>query len=1014
MADPERHDPLAGFVEEFLQRQARGERVDAAEFARTRAGGDEALRARLEIELGKSARDVGATRTLGVGGGTIVLEEPAAPASSKGRRIDGRYVVERELGEGGFGVVYLVRDEVHGNNLRALKTLRGELTRDADLVQRFRNEIITVKAISHRYVPRFQNDGRTPEGDLYYVMDFVDGVRLDDVLKKEGALKPDRIVQIVRQILEVLDFAHQKGVFHRDLKPANIILVKAGTPEEEVRVLDFGIAKITSREGEFSEMESMHTMQGGAIGTPHYMAPEQVTGTGKVDGKTDLYALGVIIYQMCSGRVPFTGKTSMEVAVARLTQAPPPLEEDTPEWLRALVMRLLERQKEKRPDTLELRTELEHLSHGQRDMRRMLTWIGAGILVIALGVAWLLWDRAPGGTPESARGPAPRPEKGDPVQVGAQPPKVTPSVTFAPVAFQSPAQQFRGTDPDIEVAVEARGHAAVKIGDRDVAVDADGIARARVRVATDEAARILVRDLDGKELGSRTVFVDTRPPRLSVDLPDGVVESGGRWLTSRRELVIRGRINDGDGGELATKPITIEGARGLESTEDGRFSATIDLTEGVRDLSVRGVDRVGHPAAFTRSLAVDFTDPVVEFSTPAGTTSADRVRLEGSVKDATTCTAKLSRAGEPDAQLALDEQGRFGREIALHPGRNELTVEALDAVGHVGQRTFAIERTRTAAAIASVEPKSGRQVAANSESIRVVITSNVGLSRVEVVRGAQRIQAPLAATNDGYTIDLPLAFGANVFEVTPYDAEGQPGATSELTYVRASSGVPPGCTLPPDVQFDAAGRPLRVVHERSGLELVLVAGGMRNGARVEDCYLGRTELTVGELERLRGGYYAAAESRPAFWGDIAAQRARHPAVKISFAEARSLCRDLGLRLPTTDEWELAAGGGDGRAYPWGADWTAKACNSDEDGDSWNYTAPVGSFPRDVAPCGAFDMGGNVSEWCTGGANEKPAVRGGNWWSTPEACRIATPRNPPAKDSEYVGLRVALDAPDSPR
>src|SRR5690606_19623320 len=106
----------------------------------------------------------------------------------------------------------------------ALKTLRPELTRDPGVAQRFRNEMVVVKALSHPYVPRFHNDGRTPEGEFYYVMDFVEGVGLDALLRKEGALAPERIVRLVRQLLDVLEYAHGKGVFHRDLKPANILL----------------------------------------------------------------------------------------------------------------------------------------------------------------------------------------------------------------------------------------------------------------------------------------------------------------------------------------------------------------------------------------------------------------------------------------------------------------------------------------------------------------------------------------------------------------------------------------------------------------------------------------------------------------------------------------------------------------------------------------------------------------------------------------------------------------------
>jgi|GEM_PF-1475198 len=1004
MVDPERIDPIENLIADFLARRARGERVEPEEFARQNSGGDEGARTRILSAI-RAAPRIDATIALDAeAGGTVVLGKPTTSDASTGRRIDNRYVVERQLGEGGFGVVYLVRDEVHRGNLRALKTLHAQLAQDADLSQRFRNEIITVKAISHRYVPRFHNDGATGDGGLYYVMDYVDGVRLDDVLRKVGPLAPERIVQLVRQILDVLEFAHQKGVYHRDLKPANIILVKAGTPEEEVRVLDFGIAKITSREGEFSEMESMHTMSGGAIGTPHYMAPEQVTGQGKVDGKTDLYALGVIIYQMCSGRVPFTGKTSMEVAAARLTQAPPPLDEDTPEWLRTLVMRLLERQKDKRPGTEELRVQLEGISGGQSEIGRTLKWVAALGVAIALGVAWMLWTGNQKDEPDVVtRGS----NDGDPAPT-AQIPKHTPSVTFAPIAFQSPADSARFADPDIDVAVEARGRQRIEIGDREVEVGADGFARAKIRVPTDQPARIRIRDEDGAEIGTRSVFVDTRAPMLVLDVPEGVIESGGRWLTSRRQLEISGSITDGDGGSLSAKPLLIGKDQPQPVDAGGRFRATFVPMEGANEFVVRATDAVGLVTTVTHTLIGDFTDPVIRFTTPLEPTSSDRVRIDGVVTDITGCTSSIVRAGAADhaSPLVLDVNGRFSQEMSLVSGRNEFTVEARDAVDHVARKVFAIERTRTAASVATIEPASGRSLSAADATVRVSATTNVRPSRVEVTRGGSRLDVVAKPTAEGFTIELPLAFGANVFQLVPYDEGGQPGASFDLTYVRVAPAAPAGCTIPADTKLDERGRPRRVVHARSNLEFVLVPGD----PRIPAFYIAIHEFTVGDMSRLGAGFYAEPENRPEFWDDIASDRESHPAVLLPFDRARGVCRDLGLRLPTPREWECAAGVNDGRDYPWGASWIAGACNADEKSDGFPHTAPVGSFPQDIAPCGAFDMGGNVSEWCASESAEKPEIRGGSWNSTADSCRITFRRNVSAKKATYLGFRPALDAP----
>ena len=985
MTTNERADRIAQLVSAYL---ASG-RSDAAAYAAEHSQGDADVQ-RLLLE----AIQLAATP---VGGGTVILGDDTPVDPDHGRRIDGRYVIERRLGEGGFGVVYLVRDEVHRGNLRALKTLRAALLADEELVQRFRNEIITLKAVAHRFVPKFHGDGRTEEGDLYYVMDYVDGRRLDDILLQDGPMAPDRIVAVVRQVLEVLDYAHEKGVYHRDLKPANLILVKAGTPDEEVRVLDFGIAKISSTDDEFSELESLHTMQGGAIGTPHYMAPEQVDGRGGIDGKTDLYALGVIVYQMCSGRVPFSGKTSMEIAAARLTQAPPPLDASTPEWLRDLVMRLLQRQKEKRPGTRELRLELDHLSKGQRELKRMTTWIGAGILAIALGVSWLLY-----------RGHS-QPQQ-DQTTTNTNAPVVAPPnpVTSAPVAFLEPADGTRVANPDVSVVIDARGRDSVFIADREVKVGSDGIARTTLRVAADQTARITVRDAAGTELGARSIYVDTRPPALTVNVPDGVLAKGAEWWTAQSSLLVRGTVTDGADGQLPAKPITFGSNEPQAVDAAGGFDLPVTLTGGRQELLVRASDSVGLSTSVVRGLSLDAAAPSIEFSTSSEATELDRLRLQGRVTDMLSKTAKLVRAAGSD-DLALDTNGGFSVEVALQPGLNEFVVEAQDELANRASAIFRVERRRAVVGIANVTPESGRVFAAFDARATISASTNQRASRVEVSRNGATLDLPLRPRADGFELELPLQFGANVFRLVPYGDDGVAGRPFDLSYVRTQPALPAGCVLGDDVQLDAQGRPKLVLHERSGLVLVLVSGDVAQAP----FYIAQHEFTIGAARRARPSFYESPERATEIWDRVPKSTAdAHPAILVTFDEAKELCRDLGLRLCTTAEWEAASGARDGRTYPWGKDWIAGACNADDPADSFRYTAPVMSFASDVSPHGAFDMAGNVSEWCT--ADDKPALRGGNWYSSPETCKLLHVRNPPAKRSDFVGFRPALDAPALPR
>ncbi|HEX8792731.1 MAG TPA: serine/threonine-protein kinase [Polyangiaceae bacterium] len=240
-----------------------------------------------------------------------------------GATVDGRYVVVSLLGEGGMGHVYEVRHASLDKRF-AMKVLRRELARDPELGARFIDEAKATAKVRHGNVVQIIDFGHLPDGIPYFVMELLVGRTLGQVIKSGGAIPAGRAVRIIEQVASALEAAHEAGVVHRDLKPENVFLVggmSGGRASDDVRVVDFGAAKIIG--------SSRVTKQGIVFGTPHYMSPEQASGQ-PVDHRADIYALGIIMYEMFSGRVPFEADTYMGVLTQHMFVQPRPPSEVSP------------------------------------------------------------------------------------------------------------------------------------------------------------------------------------------------------------------------------------------------------------------------------------------------------------------------------------------------------------------------------------------------------------------------------------------------------------------------------------------------------------------------------------------------------------------------------------------------------------------------------------------------------------------------------------------------------------
>jgi tetratricopeptide (TPR) repeat protein/tRNA A-37 threonylcarbamoyl transferase component Bud32 len=301
------------------------------------------------VYCGKCATPLPSSKEIPV---TETLETPKEELTT-GSTFAGRYQIIEELGKGGMGKVY----KAHDTDLKekvAIKLIKPEVAADKNTIERFRNELKFARKIRHKNVCQMYDLNRE-EGTHYITMEYVHGEDLKRLIRKMGQMSAGQVISIAMQVCEGMAEAHRLGVVHRDLKPQNIMVDEEGN----ARIMDFGIARSVKGKG--------ITGAGVMIGTPEYMSPEQVEGK-ESDQRSDIYSLGVILYEMVTGRVPFEGDTPLIVAVKHKTEMPPEprtINSQIPEDLNSIILRCMNKDKEKRYQSAgEVRSELENIEKG--------------------------------------------------------------------------------------------------------------------------------------------------------------------------------------------------------------------------------------------------------------------------------------------------------------------------------------------------------------------------------------------------------------------------------------------------------------------------------------------------------------------------------------------------------------------------------------------------------------------------------------------------------------------------
>jgi eukaryotic-like serine/threonine-protein kinase len=335
---------------------------------------------------------------------------PGEEASLVGRTLAGKFEILERIGRGSMAVLYKARQRGLGKTV-AIKVMLPELASDPMFSARFLREAKAAARLDHPSSVRVLDFGQEPDGLFYIAMEYVDGRDLARVLAEDGELSADRIERIVSQVLDALAVAHDLGVVHRDLKPENILVVRGGG-DDVVKVCDFGMAKLVEPlakpTGKAGYTVPMEMTRGLVVGTPEYMSPEQGKG-GELDRRSDVYSVGVLLYRLLAGRVPFEGETPLSIVLRHVTEEPTPpsrLKRGVSPRLEAVCLRALQKERGARFQTAaEMREALQGKPRRKGARRAPGTVVAPllAALAIALGIGlgWLALRRP---TPEAPKG----------------------------------------------------------------------------------------------------------------------------------------------------------------------------------------------------------------------------------------------------------------------------------------------------------------------------------------------------------------------------------------------------------------------------------------------------------------------------------------------------------------------------------------------------------------------------------------------------------------------------------
>jgi serine/threonine-protein kinase len=934
--------------------------------------------------------------------------------------LDGRYQLEKRIGHGGMGVVYQAR-HIFLKTAHAIKVILPDLVgNDPMLVTRFRQEALAAAAIRHQNIIAVTDFGVVRSTMPFLVMEFVSGKSLHDLLATEGSLPPARALEIISAIGAGVSAAHRQGIVHRDLKPLNIMFQEGMEIADGLKVLDFGLAKIKSGEllGSFVQAKTS-----GLMGSPFYMAPEQ-WGDEEPDARADIYSLGVILYQMLGGDVPFKGTSIPSIMKKHLTIAPPSfasLGVQVPPQIEAVVRHALEKEAENRPASVE-----DFVS----ELRDAVNTISASLSRTSLGS---FIAQAPIGM--TSQGATSIPPDATTIRIRTNPPNSRVYINNVSVGLSDEAgmlvvpemlrgehrvhimhdgyaeweQQVECSGGVCEVEAKLQSLAVTSIpptsvqGHQSLAAmeaqrlrqQADALEEqeererlAREKTAREEEARKKAEEDDARlrvEEDARQRAKEQEERRQAEEAARLKAEeeaARARAEEARKQAEEQERLKAEEAARLAIeaeaqRQAEAETAR-MRAEEEKRLRAKEEEERRQAEEAQR-LKAEEEEVARRRAEEEARKESEEEARRAEEQAALKRIEEEAVRRRAEEERLERERAAEERAAQQQREREEQAARIAATINPQQLPSAELDSTQ--GQRQGIITQSLSTDSLPGIGQAAnagyGQQASQQGHSASGQSSFSGSMHGVAEGRRKSGISTTLIAAIVGV---LFIGGGLGVWYMTSGGAGTQISGGQSPTPIAtatATATATPGQTPSPPVSFKP--------------EMVAITGGKfkmgrdggapqegpaRNGISVPNFSIDKTEVTNGEYAdfiRETPGY-----PPPSHWSgnQPEADIKMLPVVSVSyqdavkFAEWRSKRDGVKYRLPTEEEWEYAARGGDQNSlYPWGDAWVQGRAGTKDSGATG--PKPIGSYPEDKTRWGVLDMAGNVYEWTSSKASLYP-------------------------------------------